>query len=72
VCLYTTAQPQNKVERRLLLDIVVTQRPTVLELLSCEDETLLVRRDALLVLDLLLNILNAVTGLNIECDRLAC
>ena len=45
-------QPQHQVQRRLLLDAVVGQRPAVLELLAREDQPLLVRRDALLVLDL--------------------
>ena len=59
-------------ERALLLNIVVTQRPVVLQLLTCEDEPLLVRRDALLVLDLLLHVIDAVAGLNVERNRLTC
>lgn len=39
---------------RLLLNVVVSQRASILELLAGEDETLLVRRDTLLVLNLLL------------------
>ena len=39
-------------ERRLLLDVIVGQSAAVLELLAREDQALLVRRDALLVLDL--------------------
>ena len=39
-------------QRRLLLDVVVRERAAILELLAREDEPLLVRRDALLVLDL--------------------
>jgi len=45
----TTAQTQDQVERRLLLDVVVGQRPAVLELLAGEDQALLVGWDALLV-----------------------
>jgi hypothetical protein len=40
------------VQRRLLLNVVVGERAVVLELLARKDEALLVRRDALLVLDL--------------------
>ena len=40
-------------EGRLLLDVVVRKGPAVLELLAGENETLLVRRNALLVLNLL-------------------
>ncbi len=57
-------------ERGLLLDVVVRQAAPVLELLACEDEALLVRRDALLVLNLLLHILDRVARLDIERDGL--
>ena len=56
---------------RLLLNVVVGKSTTVLKLLAGEDEALLVRRDALLVLDLGLDIINGVRGLNLEGDRLA-
>jgi hypothetical protein len=39
-------------ERRLLLDVVVGEGAAILELLAGEDETLLVRGNAFLVLDL--------------------
>ena len=38
-------------KRRLLLDVVVRERPAILELLAREDEALLVRGNALLVLN---------------------
>jgi hypothetical protein len=59
------------VEGRLLLDVVVREGAVILELLAREDEALLVGRDALLVLDLLLHILDLVGGLDIEGDGLA-
>lgn len=46
---HTTTKTQDEMERRLLLDVVVGERATVLELLSGEDQTLLVGRDTLLV-----------------------
>ena len=55
------AQAQNSVQRAPLLDVVVRERAAVLELLAREDEALLVRRDALLVLHLLLDVLDAVS-----------
>jgi len=58
-------------ECRLLLNIVVSKCLSVLELLARKDQALLIRRDALLVLNLLLHILNAVARLNIQRDRLA-
>ena len=58
-------------ERRLLLDVVVGQGAAVLELLAGKDEPLLVRRDALLVLDLGLDVVDRVRRLDLERDRLA-
>ena len=55
-------------EGRLLLDIVVREGPAVLELLSGEDETLLVRGNTLLVLDLAFNVINRVARLDFEGD----
>jgi hypothetical protein len=55
--LTTATQAQYQVQRRLLLDVVVAQRAAILELLARKDEALLVRGDALLVLDLLLHVL---------------
>jgi len=58
-------------EGGLLLDVVVRKSATILELLASKDEPLLVWGDSLLVLDLGLDILNAVRGLNLEGDGLA-
>ena len=55
----------------LLLDVVVSKSAAVLELLAGEDQTLLIRGDALLVLDLLLDVVDGVTRLNLKGDGLA-
>jgi hypothetical protein len=57
----TTTQTEDQVESRLLLDVVIGKSAAVLELLAGEDQALLVRGNALLVLDL---------GLDIVCPRL--
>jgi hypothetical protein len=44
----------------LLLDVVVSQGATILQLLAGEDQTLLVWGDALLILDLGLHIVDGV------------
>lgn len=54
--LATTTQAEHQVQSRLLLDVVVGEGAAILELLAGEDETLLVRGNALLVLDLGLDI----------------
>jgi hypothetical protein len=69
--LRTATEAQNQVQSCLLLDVVVGERAPVLELLARKDQALLVRRNALLILDLLLHILDCVTRLDVECDRLA-
>jgi hypothetical protein len=48
----------------LLLDVVVGESTAVFELLSGEDQALLIRRDALLVLNLALDVVNRVRGFN--------
>ena len=66
----SSSESQDEVERRLLLDVVVRKSAAVLELLSGEDQALLVRGDTLLVLDLGLDIVDRVRGFNLEGDRL--
>merc|ERR1719385_566270 len=61
--LHTSPEPEDKMESGLLLDVVVGESPSILELLSSKDQPLLVRGDSLLVLDLSLDVLNAVRGL---------
>ena len=48
----TTAKSQNEMKGGLLLDVVIGKSATILELLAGEDESLLIGRDAFLVLDL--------------------
>jgi hypothetical protein len=47
--LTTTTQAEDEVKGRLLLDVVVRKSAAILELLTSEDQTLLVRGDTLLV-----------------------
>ena len=47
-------------EGALLLDVVVSKRAAILKLLTIEDKPLLVQGDALLVLDLGLDIVDGV------------
>jgi hypothetical protein len=54
-------------ERRLL----VRQHAASLELPACKDESLLIRGHAFLVLDLGLNVVDGVRGLDLKNDGLA-
>ena len=69
--LHPTTKTKHQVEGGLLLDVVVRKSSAVLQLLPCEDETLLVRWDALLVLDFLLHVIDRVRWLDLQCDGLA-
>ena len=68
--LLTTTEAEHQVEGGLLLDVVVSKGSAILQLLASEDETLLVRRNALLVLDLGLDIVDGVAALDLEGDGL--
>jgi len=69
--LHTTAETEDEVKGRLLLDVVIRESAPILELLAGEDKTLLVRRNTLLVLDLRLDVINRVRGLDLERDGLS-
>merc|ERR1712012_1037402 len=55
----------------LLLDVVVGEGSSILELLSSKDQSLLVWRNSFLVLDLGLNVLNGIRWFNLKGDGLA-
>jgi len=59
------------VKGRLLLDVVIRKGPSILELFSSEDQPLLIWGDSLLVLDLGLDILDGIAGLNLQGDGLS-
>jgi hypothetical protein len=48
--LHAAAEAQDEMQRGFLLDIVVRQCASVLQLLASEDQPLLIRRNAFLVL----------------------
>jgi len=69
--LHTASESKNQVKGRLFLDIIVGQGSTVLELFSSEDESLLIRGNALFVLNLALDVFNGVGWLDLQSDSLA-
>ena len=68
--LASATQTEHQVEGALLLDVVVRKSAAVLELLAGEDQTLLIRGNAFLVLDLGLDVFDGVGRLDIEGDGL--
>ena len=70
-CLQATPQAKHQEQRGLLLNVVVTQSTPVVELLAGEDEALLVGRHALLVVNLLLDVVDGVARVHVEGDGAA-
>merc|ERR1711967_68097 len=68
--LHTTSESEDEMEGGLLLDVVVGEGSSILELLTGEDKSLLIGWDSFLVLDLGLDVLNGVCWLDIEGDGL--
>jgi hypothetical protein len=69
--LTTSSQAEDEMKGGFLLDVVVREGPAILELLAGEDEALLVGRDALLVLNLGLDVVDGIARLDLEGDGLA-
>jgi len=67
----TSSESKDEVEGGFLLNVVIRECTAILELLACKDEPLLVWRDAFLVLNLGLDVLNGVRWFNLEGDGLA-
>ena len=67
----TTTEPQNEVKGGVLLNRIILEGVSVLELLASEDQALLIWWDAFLVLDLGLDVFNPVGWLDFEGDVLA-
>merc|ERR1719148_665389 len=62
---------EDKMEGRFLLDVVIRKGSAILELLSGEDQSLLLRRNSFFVLDLCLDIRDRVIWLDVQSDRLS-
>ena len=70
--LHATAESEHEMESGLLLNVIVRKGSAIFELLASEDQSLLIRGDTLLILDLGLDVLNGVRGLNVQSDGFAC
>jgi len=67
----TTSKSENKVESRFFLDVVIGKSASIFELFSSEDESLLIRRNSFLILDLSLHVIDGIGGLDVKSDSLA-
>ena len=70
--LKSTAQTKYKVKGRFLLNVVVRKSAAILELLSSENQALLIWGNSLLVLNLSLHVLDRIGGLDVESNSLSC
>merc|ERR1712108_19809 len=68
--LHTSPESEHKMEGALLLDVVVRESSSILELLASEDQSLLIWGNAFLILNLGLHVLNGVRWLDLEGDGL--
>ena len=66
-----TSKTKDEMEGRLLLDVVVGEGAAIFKLLASEDQALLVGWNALLVLDLGLDIVDGIGRLHLKGDSLA-
>jgi len=69
--LHTAVKKYNQVKDGFILDVVVRKSSVILELFVSEDQTLLIKRYAFLVLDRSLNVLDGIGSFYLESDRLA-
>jgi hypothetical protein len=70
--LSTTTETENQVQSGFLLNVVISQSTSIFQLLSSENQTLLVRGNSFLVLNLGLDIVNGVRGFHFKGDGLSC
>jgi len=66
--LHTSSKSEDEMESGLLLDVVVRKGSSILELLSGEDESLLIWWDTFLVLDLGLDVFDGICWLDVESN----
>merc|ERR1712115_206975 len=66
--LHTSSQSQNQMQSTFLLNVVIREGSSVFQLLSSEDQSLLIWRNSFLVLDLGLDVLNGIRGLDLKSD----
>merc|ERR1712200_277129 len=67
----TTSKSKDKMEGRFFLNVVIRKRSAIFELLSSEDQSLLLRRDSFFVLDFCLDICDRVIWLDVKGDGLS-
>merc|ERR1719148_306048 len=67
----TTSKTKNKMKGGLLLDVVIGESTAIFQLFTSENQSLLVGRNTFFILNLLLHVLNGITGFDVKGDSLA-
>ena len=70
--LLSTSQTQHQMKSWLFLYVVVAQSAAIFKLLASENQSLLVWRNTLFILDFGLHILNGFAGFNLTGDGFSC
>jgi len=69
--LHTSSKTKYKMKSALFLDVVVRKSTSIFKLLTSKDETLLIWRNSLLILNLGLHILDGIRWLDLKGDGLS-
>src|SRR5271170_3613270 len=64
--LLTTPQSENEMQSTLLLDIIIRESPTILELFPSKNQPLLIRWNPFFILNLTFNIVNCIRRFNFK------
>ena len=67
----TSTETKDQMESGLLLNVIIRKSTSILELLSSKDQTLLIWGNSLLILDLSLDVLNGIRGLDVQSNCLS-
>ena len=69
--LLTTSQSKYKMQSTLLLDIIIRECTAILQLFPSKNQSLLVRWNSLLILNLTLDVINGIRRFHFKRDRFA-
>merc|ERR1711933_257190 len=67
----SSTKTENKMKGGFFLNVVITQSSSIFKLLTSKNQTLLIRRNTLFVLDLSLYIINGIRRFHIQGDGLS-
>merc|ERR1719419_466256 len=69
--LHSSSQTQDKMKSTLLLDVVIRECTSILQLLTSKDQSLLIWRNSFLILNFGFNVFNRIRWFNFQSNGLA-